>query len=340
MIKKTIFLLFGVFLSLPAFCQTNTYTNPISDSLFIADPFVLQYQGVYYLYGTSVGDGFKGWKSTNLVDWQPLGYVFQKQENSWGNKSFWAPEVVHYRNKFYLIYSSSGKTLFGEGLRLCMAVADQPEGPFVDLYAPLFDHGYGCIDGHLFIENDKPYLYFEMVGVVGEPWKKEGYFWGTIMGAELTDDLSALVASPTLCIYPTQEWEGLHSMHARSTEGMTVFQHGDQYYMTYSANHYADPNYGIGYATASKPLGLWTKYEGNPILQKNLEKGVSGPGHNAIVKSPDGKEWFMVYHSHADVKNPSGRRIVNIDRMIIDEEGKISVAGPTRSPQPLPSGSK
>ena len=54
---------------------------------------------------------------------------------------------------------------------------------------------------------------------------------------------------------------------------MTVFKNSDTYYMTYSCNHYSDPNYGIGYATAKTPLGMWTKSPDNPILSRNLEIG-------------------------------------------------------------------
>jgi len=138
-------------------------------------------------------------------------------------------------------------------------------------------------------------------------------------------------------------------MWARSNEGMTVFKVDSTYYMMYSGNHWADPNYGIGYATSDRPLGgLWTKYEGNPILEKDLAKGVSGPGHNGIVRSPDGKELFIVYHTHilngatgATLNLGKGRRMgrtLNIDRLIIHEDGTLSVNGPTRSPRPMPSG--
>lgn len=324
-----------------AYGQRGFYTNPVGDSIFVADPFVLQYEGTYFLYGTSAADGFKGWKSTNLVDWVPIGYVFQRNDSTWGEGSFWAPEIIAYKGKFYMVYSSSGNTKFGKGLRICLAVAESPYGPFNDLYAPLFDFGYSCIDGHIFIDdNNKPYLYYEMVGAVGEHWKNNGYLWGVIMGVELARDLSAPLTEARLCLYPSQDWEGINSMWARSNEGMTVFKKDSIYYMTYSGNHYADPDYGIGYATSTALLGMWTKYDKNPILKKELSIGVSGPGHNGIVRSPDGNEWFVVYHSHADVKNPSGRRILNIDRLVFNKDKTITIIGPSRKPQPLPSGSE
>jgi beta-xylosidase len=317
--------------------QADTYTNPVGKGFQIADPFVLEYLGEYYLYGTSAGNGFKAWKSHNLVDWEPVGYVYRRTASSWGTGSFWAPEVIHYRDKFYMVFSCKGPA--DSGLRLALAIGDSPEGPFVDLQVPWFDYNYSCIDGHLFVDSDgTPYLFFEKVGSVGEFWNGAGYLWGMIFGVPLTPDLLTMSGEPVLCLYPDQAWEHPESMHARSVEGMTVFKKGDQYYMTYSANHYADPDYGVGYATAPGPLGMWTKSDHNPVLSKDLSSGVSGPGHNGITRSPDGKEWIIVYHSHLDVRNPSGNRVLNIDRILFDTVGNLKVLGPTRTPQPMPSG--
>jgi beta-xylosidase len=320
--------------------KPETYVNPIGDSIFTADPFIIFHDNTYYLYGTSAGDGFLCWSSPNLVDWQPLGYAYQRDEDSWGRDSYWAPEVVRYKNRFYMVFSCDGEIGEEVKLRVCLAVSDQPEGPFKDLYVPWFDHNYSCIDGHIFIDDDLPYLFYEKVGVVGEPWNQNGYFWGMIFGAQLAEDLSVPEGvQHTLCLYADEPWEGAKSLHARSCEGMTVFKNMEQYYMTYSCNHFTDPNYGVGVAMATTPLGMWTKNPDNPILSRNIETGVSGPGHNCITKSPDGKEYFMVYHSHANARNPSGRRMLNMDRLIFDEDGNIEVIGPTRSPQPMPSGS-
>ena len=327
-------------LTSPVVCaQTKTYCNPVSDTVYAADPFVLLHDGTYYLYATSASDGFKHWTSHNLSEWEEQGYAFRKTGDSWGKESFWAPEVIYYQGRFYMIYSASGETAYGKGMRICLAVSDSPGGPFKDLHAPLFDLGFSCIDGHVYVDGEKPYLYFEMVGAVGEHWKGQGYLWGMVMGVELSRDLSTLLREPTLCLYTSQDWEGPNSMKARSNEGMTVFKNNGTYYMTYSGNHYADPNYGVGYAVSDRPLGMWMKYEKNPILKQDLTIGVSGPGHNSIVRSPDGKEWFIVYHSHANPGKPSGKRILNIDRMMFNPDGTLSIIGPTRSPQPLPTGS-
>ena len=140
-----------------------------------------------------------------------------------------------------------------------------------------------------------------------------------------------------LCIQADQPWENPQSMHSRCNEGSFVIKHNDTYYMTYSANHYADPFYGIGYATSDSPLGPWIKSMKNPIVSMDSITGVYGPGHNSITTSPDGTELFMVYHAHESLKDK--RRTVNIDRLQFDEDGNLRIIGPTRTQQPLPAGS-
>ncbi len=105
----------------------------------------------------------------------------------------------------------------------------------------------------------------------------------------------------------------------------------------YSANYFGGQHYAVGYATATSPLGPFTKAPNNPVLQKNTDKGgiVTGTGHNSITYSPDGKEMFCVYH--ARTTKTGDERVVFIDRMEV-KNGKLTVHGPTTTPQPLPSG--
>jgi beta-xylosidase len=313
---------------------TITYTNPIGGGTAMADPCALKHDGRYWLYATSAGDGYRGWKSPDLVHWEPLGYVFRRTEKTWATKSFWAPEVAFYRGRFYMVYSAQGKGV--EGFRICMAVADSPEGPFEDLHAPLFDNGWSCIDAHLFIDDGAPYLFFDKVGAVPEPDK---HMYGVIYAAPLKADLSGLASEPVEVARAELPWEEPQSNLSRCNEGAFVFRRGDRYYMTFSVSHYASPKYGIGYATAPSPLGPWTKPAGNPLAVTDRALGVSGPGHNSVTTSPDGKEWFVVYHAHADPDKPSGRRVLCIDRLEFTPEGGLKLLGPTRSPQPMPSGS-
>lgn len=128
------------------------------------------------------------------------------------------------------------------------------------------------------------------------------------------------------------EWESRSVLHQeinrRWTEGSYLFQHGDLYYMMYSANHYAGPFYAVGYATSESPLGPFEKSEHNPVLEKNTDQGgeVTGTGHNSILVGKDGK-LYCVYHGRTTATGSD--RVVFIDPMEIGADGVLRVSGPT-----------
>ena len=347
--------------SIPA---KSTYSNPLP--VKFGDPYVLQDNGIYYMYGTGGGakNGFSVYRSADLVNWKSLGQVYSTAENSWGIGAFWAPEVYKVSNKFYMFFSAQWKenpTNELENFKIGIAVADKPEGPFVDLSdRPLFDPGYPIIDANVFFDdNGKTYLYYSrccykhpVESEIADQAKKNGWFkeieesW--VYGIEMKPDFSGVIGDPVLLLRPPvslndkqAEWESRsvtsREVNRRWTEGSVTFKKGETYFMMYSANHFGGQNYAVGYATATSPLGPFVKAANNPVLQKNTTKGgsVTGTGHNSITYSPDGKEMFCVYHGRTTATGDE--RVVFIDRMKVEGQ-KILVYGPTTSPQRLPSG--
>jgi beta-xylosidase len=312
----------------------KNYINPISNIDNIGDPFVLKYNKKYYLYATSMPErGFKVWESLNLVEWELKGIALDSKSelNKWGIGDFWAPEVIYYEEKFYMVYSARD---IDQHLKIALAVSENPLGPFKNIKAPLFESDLSFIDAHLFIDEDcTPYLYFVKdcsENVINNVHISEIYV------QKMSKNLSYLIGSPMLVLKPDQSWEGIDK-DWQWNEGPFVVKREGIYYLMYSANFYASSRYGIGYATSKNPLGPWIKFKNNPILQTDLSKGVSGPGHNSITSSLDDTETFIVYHTHKNPDSPSGNRVLNIDRIYF-EKGRIRIIGPTRSPQPFPSG--
>lgn len=313
--------------------MTDTFQNPMPIKN-IGDPFVYRAaDGIYYCYATSAADGFKAWTSPDLVHWQELGYVYMRQPDSWGVEDFWAPEVVEHNGKYYMHYSARwGKN---KSLRIGVAVAESPAGPFVDLFnRPMFDLGYAAIDGHVFFDEDgRRYFYYSRdcsENIV------EGRHESHLYVAELEDDLLSFQAEPQCITKPEQEWELRSGPEWRWNEGPFVLKYDGKYYLMYSANFFAGRDYSVGYAVADTPLGPFVKAAHNPVLASPNED-ISGPGHNSVTTSPDGQELFVVYHIHTDSKNPSGDRQVCIDRMGFREDGSLYVQGPTNTPQKIPS---
>lgn len=314
--------------------EKDYYANPLQIS-GIGDPFILKTsEGKYYCYPTSSDSGFKAWVSDNLVQWDEVGFVYKKQENSWGYKQFWAPEVVERNGKFYMYYTACWKEK--ESLRIGVAVADHPAGPFVDVYdRPLFDFGYAAIDANILIDDDgRLYMYYSRdcsENIV------DGRHESHIYGIRLGEDMITVRGEAVCLTKPDQSWE-MKSLPGGYlwNEGPFVLKHKGTYYLTYSANYFGGRDYSVGYAVSDHPLGPYSKYENNPILYSNCEE-ISGPGHHSIVASPDDTELFMVYHTHTDPAKGGGNRQVCMDRMGFHEDGSIFVKGPTTTKQPIPS---
>lgn len=344
----------------------STYSNPLP--VKFGDPYVLRDNGMYYMYGTGGGakNGFSAYSSADLVNWEPLGQVYFSTKDSWGIGAFWAPEVYKVNDKYYMFFSAQWKvnpTNELENFKIGIAVADKPEGPFVDLSdKPLFDPGYPIIDANVFFdENGKTYLYYSrccykhaVESEIATMAKEKGWFkeieesW--VYGIEMKPDFSGVIGEPVLLLRPPvsltdkqAEWESRsvtsREVNRRWTEGSVTFKKGNTYFIMYSANHFAGQNYAVGYATSTSPLGHFRKASNNPVLQKNTGRGgsVTGTGHNSITYSPDKKEMFCVYHGRTTATGDE--RVVFIDRMKVEGQ-KLTVSGPTTSPQALPSGIK
>ena len=81
----------------------SSYRNKLTDSA--ADPFILEHDGIYYLYSTG-GKQFTVRTSTDLLTWQAQKQPILKLSSDlgWAEKNGWAPEMYEYNGKFYFIF--------------------------------------------------------------------------------------------------------------------------------------------------------------------------------------------------------------------------------------------
>ena len=100
-----------------------------------------------------------------------------------------------------------------------------------------------------------------------------------------------------------------------------MLRHDGKYYMTYSANDYQSPWYGVGYATTTDIRRGWTKYRSNPIVQ-NVE-GLFGTGHHSFFTDKEGR-LRIVFHAH----HSSGTihpRMMYIGTMDFSDDGVLGI---------------
>lgn len=282
----------------------------------IGDPFILRRGSRYYMYATSAPGGFLCFSSGDLLDWNEIGYCYRG--SAWGENCFWAPEVYEYRGSYYLLYTARRRA--DHSLRIGLAVAQSPEGPFRDLKeGPLFDPGYACIDATLLFDEGAVYLYY--VRDCSENIVN-GVHISEIYGVELTDDLLHFKGTPVRLAAPELPWETSLDPHWQWNEGPAVLKIGAVYYLNYSVNCFSSPDYSVGCATALHPLGPFVKYD-EPVLRR-AEGDFSGPGHNSFFTDRKG-ELYTAFHIHTDPAHPSGDRRACIAPAGVDGTGKFTI---------------
>ena len=244
----------------------------------LADPYILLDGDTYYAYGTHHADGIEYYTSKDLVHWTSQGLALSKN-NTTEQQWFWAPEVYPIGDHYVMYFSANE--------HLCVATSTSPCGPFEQVGGYMLQSLIGdekCIDSHMFIDDDGScYLFFVRFTDGNCIWMCELE----------TDGITPKEETLRHCISVSAPWE---SQLGRVCEGPFVLKHNRIYYLTYSANDYRSHDYGIGYAQLRALSGTWSKYAGNPILQR--KEGLFGTGHHSFFTDKEG-QLRIVFHAHA-----------------------------------------
>ena len=282
--------------------------------ILYADPTIFYDNGKYYMSGTSqVGNqasrGFTILMSDDLQEWtsgvsDTYRFILGPEWGSvYGTSGFWAPQWYKESGKYYFLYTANE--------HVAISQASDITGYFCQETVAPIDASEGNIDPYLFKDEDGTYyLYHVRFGGGNFSWVgKYDMEAGRIESTTLTK-----------CMELTEPWERMYNYDTSwIMEGPTVVKWDNVYYLFYSANHYKDPDYAVGYATALSPMGPWTKYSGNPIIRRDIV-GEKGSGHGDIFEGKNGR-YYYVYHVWGEGDNPDARqvRIVPLIREMGDD---------------------
>lgn len=264
------------------------------------DPYILKYNGVYYLYpSTHFGlDDVRVWSSTDLVNWHYEGIAAKDARL----KMAYAPEVIYWNGAFYMVTSPDGKGHY-------VLKSGSPTGPFIIQT----DNLGMSIDGTIFIDDDGRW-YFYHAGSNG------------IRGREMKDPYT---------FGPETVLKGTSMNHW--TEAPALIKRNGTYFMTESGNHLMSAGYRVNYAISREgPLGDFTAPYNNPLIISTTSD-FHGLGHSTTVIGPDLDSYYIAYHNN---KNPIAPGIghdrhLNVDKLVFNGD-KMDVLGPTHFAQQEP----
>lgn len=322
-------------------------TNPISDSVFFADPTSVEYNGRVYVYGTNdsiefdenggIGDNDYGsinslvcYSSADMVNWQFETIVPVGEVATWAGCS-WAPSIVAREESdglthFYLYFANGAA---GVGV----LTSTSPTGPWTD---PI---GKALVDGsNPYLQADPVWWCFDPGVVIddngvgwiafggGDPVSEDesGLYTGNCRFAKLGEDMISIDGDIIVIDAP---------YHFEANELNYV---NGKYILTYCSNWWERTEWDdsltapisekctMCYMVSDDPLnpGSWVymgEYLGNPGKYGYWFSN----NHNCLQKF--GNKWYVFYQNVLLLENMNhteggGYRSVGVNTIEIDEE--------------------
>ena len=274
----------------------NSAWMPEGSTYGIGDPFVMRYNGKYYLYPSTADGrgGIKVYESDDLVNWTYKGFAVAENEPT--SVGAYAPEVIYYNGYFYMCQSRAGK-------------------------------------GHYIYRSESPTEGFVLVstsGVSGDDLNKGNLGMGIDGSFYVSDDGKLYImhtSTPSGLKFNeitdvnniTPETIGLTKNLGDANlrgwiEGPGIIRRGTYTYLTYTGNHVISSGYRIAYSYANNINGLtgFTQPYDNVTLI-DTDPAHCGLGHSSNFYGPDLDSIYTAYHSLVG-SGPSRR--YNLDRYL------------------------
>jgi beta-xylosidase len=288
--------------------QTPRSGNPILRGWY-ADPEAHVYAGEYWIYPTMSApydeqtymDAFS---SPDLVMWTKHSRILDLANVTWGHRALWAPSIVEKDGWYYLFFSANDIQRDDEVGGIGVARSRSPGGPFADyLDRPLIDrfhNGAQPIDPYVFQDADGS-------------WYVTYGGWRHCNIAKLNDDFTGFVPFDDGTVFREITPEGY-------VEGSFMLLKDGRYYFMWSEGGWTGPDYAVAYAVADSPTGPFQRI--GKILAQDPAVA-TGAGHHSVLHAPGSEEWYIVYHRRPLGETDRNHRVVCIDELRFDQDGRI-----------------
>ena len=282
--------------------EIKTFTNPLLPAG--ADPWCI-YENGYYYYTNTTGNNITIWKTKSIARLHTAQKktVFTPPEKGPYSKEIWAPEIHYLNSKWYIYFAAdSGNNV---DHRLWVLENESPD--------PL--QGEWKVKGKLTTAEDKwsidgsVYRHRDSLFLIWSGWESDTNGQQNIYIARMSNPWTVTgervkISSPEL------EWETHGDLnnpndvpHVNVNEGPQILEYKDKLFLIYSASGCWTDYYALGMLTASSGSNLmdtasWKKSP-QPVFRQSPQNRVYAPGHNSFFKSPDGKEFWILYHANS-----------------------------------------
>lgn len=277
----------GLLVAAPA-SAPGTFRNPILPG-FYPDPSLVRVESDYYLVNSTFSwfPGIPVHHSRDLVNWTPIGHVFDRREqlnldSLAVSEGVFAPTIRYHDGTFYVVV-----TLVGAGGNV-VVTAENPAGPWsIPVPLPSVDG----IDPDLFFDDDGRAWIAHNGPPPAEPeWGGHRALWIQ----EFDPASLRMIGQRTLIVDGGVD----PATHPVWIEGPHLIKTKGYYYLIAAEGGTAEGHSQVVFRGPS-PTGPFTPFERNPILtQRDLPAGrpnpVTSTGHADFVQTPGG-DWWAVF---------------------------------------------
>ncbi|CAJ2501248.1 Uu.00g041010.m01.CDS01 [Anthostomella pinea] len=292
---------------------TSEAGNPFVEGWY-ADPDTEIYDGLYWVYPTSSyaydeQTYLDAFSSPDLINWTKHPNILTTAHVTWATKAVWAPAPISRNGKYFIYFGANDiqEDEAAEGVvgGIGVAVADAPEGPYIDAIGkPLigdYHNGAQPIDQDVFIDDvdGQAYIYYG------------GHSHANV--AKLNGDMISIGTFDDNTTFKEITPENY-------VEGSQMIKRNGVYYLMWSEGDWTGPDYSVSYAMADSPLGPFERVA--KILQQDSAVA-KGSGHNGVFHIPDTDIWYIVYHRRPLSESDGNHRVLAYDRMYFNDDGTI-----------------
>jgi arabinan endo-1,5-alpha-L-arabinosidase len=279
---------------------------------------IVQCKDEYYVYAT----GMPMFHSKDLITWTrgptPITQGLSWTESAIGPRgrnaqpgAYWAPDVIHVKDKYFLFVSISGFGVNTSGIGVLSSPTLDPNDPA----CKWTDNGlvvksetrddFNCIDPAALYDTD------------GRLWLSFGSFWSGIKLIELNPDTGARIA-PDSPMYSIAHWD--------SIEASYIYKHDGHYFLFVDLGmccRGARSTYNMRIGRSDKITGPYLDKDGkdmllgggSPLMDSHIGPLI-GPGHAGIVQVGD--KFFISCHMES---NATGGGTLSVRPLTWDPQG-------------------
>ncbi|MGG1636058.1 glycoside hydrolase family 43 protein [Paenibacillus sp. NRS-1760] len=314
--------------------MSKTFVNPLL--VHGADPWMYKHEDGSYYFMVTRRNRLDLWRSddiTNIANGDKKT-IWIPEETGINSNNLWAPEIHYINKKWYVYYTANDGG--GDSTRKIFVLENEEEDPFEGTWTDkgFINTEYAGLDGTVFEHMGS--LFFLYAGYGHFPEYGSAIYMAKMINPWTLEGENVLLSAPT------DPWEMQGGMAIN--EGPVILKNNGKIFLVFSASTCWSDDYSLGLLTCSEQDNLmnpksWIKTE-SPVFQKSLENEVFGPGHNSFVKSPDGKEDWIIYHAISVSGAGSAHRSTRAQKFGWDEQGNPDFGIPVPIDQPIdvPSG--